>query len=75
MTKLVKKLKLNEETIRNICAQEHLIKNVYPKSRMKKIQVEFKGDVITRLNAIKKGLNVSLDAIVAGILVSQKDLK
>jgi hypothetical protein len=69
--KLEKKLNLNENEIRNICAQEHMLKYVHTKKSLKTIDITFKGDVFEKLSKIAKTLKVSIDAVIGGLLYSR----
>lgn len=71
---LEKKLNLNEKEIRNICAQEHMLKSVYKKNTLKSVDVEFKEDVFKLIMKISKELKVSKDAVIGGLLHSKIEL-
>lgn len=66
--KLEKKLNLNESEIRSICAQQHMLNNVYTKKSLKTLNITFKGDVLKLITKIAKALRVSNDAVIGGLL-------
>jgi hypothetical protein len=69
--KLGKKLKLSENEIRDICAQEHLLKYVHTKKSLKTINITFKGDTLKHISKIAKALKVSHSAVIGGLLYNR----
>lgn len=66
--KLCEKFKLSESEIRSICAQEHMVRKVYPKKELKTINITFKGDSSDFIQKIAKALKVSSSAVIGGLL-------
>jgi hypothetical protein len=69
VAKAAKKAGISTSQALDMIAYDHAMENLYPKNKLKKINVNFAGDTLKEINKIAKALRISTDAVIAVALI------